>query len=967
MAKKRTRIVVSIMLILAMVTYLSLPMSAFATVNPLAPGAVGSLNNPGDVMIEKSAQATGTENVFEVTVNIKGLDKVVPSTTTDIVLVLDKSSSMTMRNSQKLNNAQAAAVDFVNALLPSGNTQNRIGLVTFNNTALRAVELTNASGSASSGLIQAINNDNVASGTFIQDGLVKAEAMLSGSTATNKYIVVLSDGQPNFSYKGTAAAAATWTDGSSTANYKLTSFGTSVVRGSDNSYNYTYSSSQRYTVDGYEVRNHGIPTASQGRIIKNNGIDVYSIGFDIGSDAIAQWVLKNIASEDKYYGAADAAGLAAAFDAIIGSVQAAAKSAVVVDPMGDMVSYVAGSLSVSQGSADYDDATRTITWDAGDVSEAAPAVMTYKVTLNVTDPDFISGTMYPLNGATSLTYDDVTGTSRNMDYNVPQATASAQYSLTTSVIGEGTISPGSGIYEDGSVVSITCEPADGWHFAGFTTGEGYTVPENGEVTVAGDTKVEVIFEEDPHYYSYVIEYYFDDVLDGALTTTVAGIQGGTEIDEEDIDTDTNQGGYDLDFIDGLPFTIEDNDQVVKVYYVTPPDEPSYYTYEVEYYYDGVQDTSKNMTFEDILEDTEIAIEDIDTDTNKGDYDLQTVSGVPFTIIDNDQIVKVYYITRIIEPETYTLTTNVYGNGSITVDPIPGPYTSGTAITLTPVAGEGWYFDRWSDATGYTEPAAVPDSDDYTLTIIEDTVVMAIFCPEEIPDDEYTLTTSTIGNGTVFVDPEHVSYTSGSAVKVTEEAAEGWEFDHWTIGNHSDIYYTAPDDDDLVYMTDDIYVQAVFVEIEEPVFYTLTTSVIGKGYISPGPGTYEEGSVVNITVDPAKHWRFKGWTKGRGYMVPDEDGNVTINSDTKVEAIFVKRHTKPSNDDPTPPTPPTPPIIIPDEEQPAAPAVVEEPDVILDEPIPAAPLPKTGGFDPLLLYGLGALLAGGGLSLRRKQK
>jgi LPXTG-motif cell wall-anchored protein len=44
-----------------------------------------------------------------------------------------------------------------------------------------------------------------------------------------------------------------------------------------------------------------------------------------------------------------------------------------------------------------------------------------------------------------------------------------------------------------------------------------------------------------------------------------------------------------------------------------------------------------------------------------------------------------------------------------------------------------------------------------------------------------------------------------------------------------------------------------------------------------------------------------------------------------------------------------------------------PEVVLDEPVPAAPLPKTGGLDPSFLYGLGALLAGSGLVIKRKKK
>jgi uncharacterized repeat protein (TIGR02543 family)/LPXTG-motif cell wall-anchored protein len=58
------------------------------------------------------------------------------------------------------------------------------------------------------------------------------------------------------------------------------------------------------------------------------------------------------------------------------------------------------------------------------------------------------------------------------------------------------------------------------------------------------------------------------------------------------------------------------------------------------------------------------------------------------------------------------------------------------------------------------------------------------------------------------------------------------------------------------------------------------------------------------------------------------------------------------------------VVVP-EPTPAGPVVT--PEVILDEPVlPAAPLPQTGGLDPGFLYGLGALLAGSGLVLRKRK-
>lgn len=91
-----------------------------------------------------------------------------------------------------------------------------------------------------------------------------------------------------------------------------------------------------------------------------------------------------------------------------------------------------------------------------------------------------------------------------------------------------------------------------------------------------------------------------------------------------------------------------------------------------------------------------------------------------------------------------------------------------------------------------------------------------------------------------------------------------------------------------------------------------------------------------------------------------EGDLSASDDASVS---VTRPSRPDNPDPDPEDPDNPDIIIPEEDVPEG-AI---PDVTLpDDQIPAAPLPRTGGLDSLFIYGLGALLAGGGLFLRRRE-
>ncbi len=119
---------------------------------------------------------------------------------------------------------------------------------------------------------------------------------------------------------------------------------------------------------------------------------------------------------------------------------------------------------------------------------------------------------------------------------------------------------------------------------------------------------------------------------------------------------------------------------------------------------------------------------------------------------------------------YTLTTNTTGNGSITLNPTGGTYPEDTVVTLTAVPDSGWQFDGWSGAvSGTTNPT--------TVTMDADKTVTATF--SEIPVLEYTLTTSTVGNGSISLNPTGGTYLEGTVVTLTATADSGWQFDNWS--------------------------------------------------------------------------------------------------------------------------------------------------------------------------------------------
>ena len=149
----------------------------------------------GAVYVEKTAQGTGTPGEYIIELEVFGKNT---ESTSDIVLVLDDSGSM---SGSKLSEMKTAANEFVDNLIDgSGNIQ--IAIVTINGGSGTGVPGTIANfTSSTSTLHSAINGITANGGTNLQGGLYLARQLANGSFADNKSIVLMSDGDPTYSYE----------------------------------------------------------------------------------------------------------------------------------------------------------------------------------------------------------------------------------------------------------------------------------------------------------------------------------------------------------------------------------------------------------------------------------------------------------------------------------------------------------------------------------------------------------------------------------------------------------------------------------------------------------------------------------------------------------------------------------------------------------------------------------------------
>ncbi len=140
----------------------------------------------------------------------------------------------------------------------------------------------------------------------------------------------------------------------------------------------------------------------------------------------------------------------------------------------------------------------------------------------------------------------------------------------------------------------------------------------------------------------------------------------------------------------------------------------------------------------------------------------------------------------------------------------------------------------------------------------------------------TLTIDIVGQGTVDVDPDRLSYDQGEQVQLTANPAPGYRF----IGFSGDLQTTA---NPATLTTDaDVYVVATFEQIPR---YTLSVELIGQGSLTADPNrtSYLQGTQVDLTATPEPGYRFIGFSGD--LQTATNPATITIDADANVIATF----------------------------------------------------------------------------------
>lgn len=430
----------------------------------------------GSINLIKDAQPVKDEDgVYEITLTIQGKNY---KTTSDVVLVIDNSNSMYTKKGNsysedsncRMHATKLAAKAFAEKLL-NGESETRIALSVYGTDSRWTTEFYNKDSKAA--LISKIESiapetDSNNGGTNQQAGIHAAQQLLSSAASTGKLknMVILSDGEPTFSYLFAASATYSgceaWTElgcprggsitnigafapsysnsdivgagNSFTMNYNATVTATCPKHGGSTTKDYVYNLDGTYTTS--KGTDNGVATIWEANQAKAAGTTIFSVALQAGTNG--ENTLKDCATDPTagYFAIGQndnvETKLSAAFTAIAGSIAKAATNGSVVDPMSDYVgldftgdptytndyaAYANKQYNVYLSQGTVTRSGDTLNWTVGDISEGQDAVMKYRVKLN---DGLEKGQTYPTNKTTTFHYTDYQDQETSKDFNIPE-------------------------------------------------------------------------------------------------------------------------------------------------------------------------------------------------------------------------------------------------------------------------------------------------------------------------------------------------------------------------------------------------------------------------------------------------------------------------------------------------------------------------------------------------------------------
>jgi len=273
-----------------------------------------------------------------------------------------------------------------------------------------------------------------------------------------------------------------------------------------------------------------------------------------------------------------------------------------------------------------------------------------------------------------------------------------EYSLTINIDGNGIVTknPDQEKYEYGTIVELTAIPDTGWSFSywsedlsGSENPKDITIDTNKEVTahfsineytltinIEGNGTVIKDPDQEEYEYGTIVELTADPGTGWSFSHWEGDITGSEN---------------------PINITINEDKEVTANFSI------NYYTLSIDVEGQGVVNKDPNeeyYPYGTIVELT--AVPDEGWEFSYWSGDLTGGNNPDYITIDEDKSVTAHF-----SQNEFTLTVNVFGNGTVIKDPNQATYPYGTTVELTAVPDNGWLFDDWSgDLSGSENPKEI---------------------------------------------------------------------------------------------------------------------------------------------------------------------------------------------------------------------------------------------------------------------
>lgn len=437
--------------------------------------------------LEKSAQWVDEKaGIAKITIKVTGEQPTQSTKKTDIVLVIDRSLSMTQNDREWLKNAKKAAKAFAKKVL-TGDPNVRIAVVAYAAKTINDWDFSSKLATVEQHIDDINTNNGNWHGTNIQAGIHSArERFKKSDKDADKFMIVLADGAPNcrfgiFKGKSTwqltsqqAAAYHIKTDYREngkqyfpnlyTADSTTFSYNNNDIMDEDSGYCYTATVSEAYAAKA------------------TDGITCYAIGYGIpqGSSLINA-LMYSISSTDAGFvnAGTDENAITKVFSDIATDIQYKAHDVTLTDTMGAGFTYLANETYPSNPVVTPSADNKTVTWNVADKLGDETKTLTFYVQYdkqNLTDAETL-----PTNTSASLSYEDNKGNAQTPITVDSPAIENLAFTVTylDETGTELTAPPYTKThYWHGDTVTLAPAPTkEGYTFNGWTT-DGVTIAED---------------------------------------------------------------------------------------------------------------------------------------------------------------------------------------------------------------------------------------------------------------------------------------------------------------------------------------------------------------------------------------------------------------------------------------------------------------------------------------------------------